>query len=258
MARSDKGLRARPETTLFLMVSVDGKITSGDSDVLDPDKDWRRIVGVKEGISQYYALERQTDLHSLNTGRVMAKIGVNERTDEPKKMAASFIIIDNKPHLQESGLRYLSKCVRTLYLVTSNKDHPVHKVAGRLDNVIVLENNSHVDLEGVLETMRAEHGIERITIQSGGTLNAAFLRKRLIDHVSVIIAPLLVGGKDTSTLVDGESLHSLDDLLQIKALKLVSCDVLDHSYIHLKYDVINETIIDFHLPPPPRTAAVSE
>ncbi len=64
----------RPETTLFLLMSVDGKITSGSSDELDPDKDWKRITGVKEGLHQYYGIEQTTDLWSLNTGRVIALI----------------------------------------------------------------------------------------------------------------------------------------------------------------------------------------
>ena len=59
--------------------SLDGKISSGSSDNLDADKDFCKIDGVKEGLHQYYELEQETDVFSLNTGRVMAKIGVNDR-----------------------------------------------------------------------------------------------------------------------------------------------------------------------------------
>ena len=65
----------RPITTLFMLESLDGKISSGSSDNLDVDKDFCRIDGVKEGLHQYYELEEETDTFSLNTGRVMAKIG---------------------------------------------------------------------------------------------------------------------------------------------------------------------------------------
>lgn len=91
----------RSITTLFMLESLDGKISSGDSDNLDADKDWCRINGVKEGLQQYYDIEQTTDLFSINTGRVMAKIGLNEKKEEPKKTPCSFIIIDNKPHLNE-------------------------------------------------------------------------------------------------------------------------------------------------------------
>lgn len=69
----------RSITTLFMLESLDGKISSGDSDNLDADKDWCRINGVKEGLQQYYDIEQTTDLFSINTGRVMAKIGLNEK-----------------------------------------------------------------------------------------------------------------------------------------------------------------------------------
>ena len=41
---------------------------------MDTDKDYKLISGVKEGNQQYYDLEQQTDLHSLNSGRVFEKI----------------------------------------------------------------------------------------------------------------------------------------------------------------------------------------
>ena len=44
----------RPITTLFMLMSVDGKISTGASDHLDVDKDFPKITGVKEGLHQYY------------------------------------------------------------------------------------------------------------------------------------------------------------------------------------------------------------
>jgi 2,5-diamino-6-(ribosylamino)-4(3H)-pyrimidinone 5'-phosphate reductase len=92
--------------------------------------------------------------------------------------------------------------------------------------------------------MKQQYGFERLTIESGGTLNAAFLRQGLIDHVVLVVAPLLVGGKATSSLIDGPSLQTEADLLDLKALKLTRCEVLQDSYLRLEYDVLNETVID--------------
>ena len=35
----------RPETTLFMLISVDGKISTGDTDVMDVDQDYKNIPG---------------------------------------------------------------------------------------------------------------------------------------------------------------------------------------------------------------------
>ncbi len=233
----------RPITTLFLIESLDGKISTGDNDNLDVDKDFKRIVGVKEGLKQYYDIERRTDIVSLNSGRVMAKIGLNERHEEPEKMPVSFIIIDNKPHLNENGIEYLAKWVKTLYLVTTNKDHPAYKVKHTFSNIEVIQYDNQVDLSDLMSKMKNQFGVKRITIQSGGTLNAEWIRKGLIDNVSIVIAPCLIGGTNTQSLVGGESLHSEEDLKLIKTLKLVKNETLKNSYIHLKYEVINHTKI---------------
>ncbi len=75
-------------------------------------------------------------------------------------------------------------------------------------------------------------------------MNSLFLKKKLIDHISLVIAPCLIGGKDTPTSIDGIPPQTDDDLFNIKALTLKKCEVLKHSYIYLYYDVINETIIE--------------
>jgi len=233
----------RPVTTLFLIISLDGKISTGDNDELDVDLDYKRIVGVKEGLSQYYEIEKQTDPFSLNTGRVMAKIGVNERTKDPTKMGCSFIIIDNKPHLTEKGSEYLAKWVKTLYLVTTNKNHPAYRLKNKYPNITMIQYEKKIDLADLLRKMKRDFGVERITIQSGGTINSQWIRQGLIDHVSLVIAPCLIGGSNTQSLIGGESLHSQEDLKKIKALKLIKCETLEDSYIHMTYDVINETKI---------------
>lgn len=227
----------RPITTLFMLESLDGKISSGSSDILDADKDWCQIDGVKEGIHQYYEIETTTDFYSLNTGRVMAKIGVNDRTEYHEKVDCRFIIIDNKPHLNEKGIDYLCHWVDKLILVTTNKNHIAYSLQEKYDNLDILFYDS-LDLNTLLVDMKEKYNAEAITIQSGGSLNGLFLRENLIDYVNIVIAPLLVGGKDTSTLIDGDSITSTSELSKLKGLQLIECNQLEDSYIQLKYKVL--------------------
>lgn len=227
----------RVETTSFMLMSVDGKISTGDNDSMDVDKDFPKIPGAAEGLHQYYDLEGQTDLFSLNTGRVMAKIGINTKTDTPEKTDVSFILIDNEPHLTEQGIRYLSAWLKKLYVVTVNHPHPT--IILNLANVEVIPYNGQIDFPDLFARLKTKYGVEKLTIQSGGTMNSIFIRQGLIDHLSIVVAPVIIGGKNTATLVDGESLHSVDELAKIKPLRLVEAKQLDNSYLHLKYDVIN-------------------
>ncbi len=224
----------RPITTLFMLMSVDGKISTGATDDLDVDKDFPKIAGVCEGLHQYYEIEQTTDLWTINSGRVQAKIGANTR-EMPNKTPVSFVVIDNK-HLNENGIRYFCALSKNFVLITSNEKHPAYNIE---------ESNLHIiyqkelSLNDALIKLKSEYGCERITVQTGGTLNGLFLREKLFDYVDIVVAPVLIGGKDTSTLIDGESLLSQSELSKLGVLKLQECVVLENSYLRLRYEVIH-------------------
>ena len=223
----------RPITTLFMLSSVDGKISTGSTDNLDVDKDFPKITGVKEGLQQYYDIEQTTDLWSLNSGRVQAKIGANSKPF-PKKTPVSFVLVDNQ-RLTDRGVRYFCALSQTFVLVTTNEKHPAFSV--NESNLHIIFQQS-LDLKSALTTLKNRFGCERLTIQSGGTLNALFLREKLIDFVDIVVAPVLIGGKDTATIVDGNSLQKEDELSKLGVLSLQECTPLNNSYLRLKYKVI--------------------
>ena len=224
----------RPITTLFMLMSVDGKISTGATDELDVDKDFPKIAGVSEGLHQYYEIEQTTDLWSLNSGRVQAKLGVNAKP-LPNKTPVSFVLIDNH-HLDESGVRYFCALSKEFVLITTNEYHPAFQINESNLHII---SQKELSLKDALTTLKSDFGCERLTIQSGGTLNGLFLREKLFDHVDIVVAPVLVGGTNTSTLIDGKSLLSESDLSQLGVLKLQECKVLENSYLRLRYQVIS-------------------
>lgn len=224
----------RPITTLFMLMSVDGKISTGATDELDVDSDFPNIAGVKEGLHQYYEIEQTTDLWSFNTGRVQAKMGVNEKK-MPSKTPVSFVLLDNH-HLTKHGIEYFCELSKQAVVITSNASHPAFNVKADNLHIIYQEQPS---LAKALERLKTECGCDRLTVQSGGTINGLFLREKLFDYVDIVIAPLLIGGKDTSTLIDGDSLMSKTELSKLGVLKLLACEALKDSYVRLRYEVIH-------------------
>jgi 2,5-diamino-6-(ribosylamino)-4(3H)-pyrimidinone 5'-phosphate reductase len=227
-------MKKRPVTTLFMLSSVDGKISTGASETLDVDSDYTKIDGVKEGLHQYYEIEQTTDLWSLNSGRVQAKIGVNEKA-MPEKTSVSFVIIDNN-HLNENGIRYFCSLSKKFVLVTTNHEHPAYTL--KEDNLYIIYQEQ-LNLKEMMEVLSEKFKCDRITIQSGGTLNGLFLRDKLFDYVDIVMAPILVGGKRTATLIDGESITRTSELESLGVLSLELCEVLENSYIRLRYKVIS-------------------
>lgn len=222
-----------------MLVSVDGKISTGSTDELDMDRDLPKIEGVREGLHQYYEIEQTTDLWAFNTGRVQEKMGVNEK-EMPAKTPVSFVLLDNR-HLTEHGVRYFCALSQKAVVITSNPKHPAFKVDESNLHIIYQETPS---LKEALERLATECDCDRLTIQSGGTVNGLFLRERLIDYVDIVVAPVLVGGRETSTLIDGRSLTTNRELSELGVLKLQDCIVLEDSYIRLKYKVLQSISAD--------------
>lgn len=224
----------RPITTLFLLTSVDGKISTGATDKLDVDRDFPKLPGVREGLHQYYEIEQTTDLWSLNTGRVQEKMGVNEKP-VPEKTPVSFVLVDSK-HLTAQGVEYFCALSQKFVLITTNPHHPAYGVDR--SNLYILFQEC-LDMKKALEQLYTRFGCDRLTIQSGGTLNGLFLREKLIDFVDLVVAPVLVGGKETATAIDGKALQTPEELEGLGVLKLQECKVLEDSYLRLRYRVIS-------------------
>ena len=223
----------RPISTLYMLISVDGKISTGATDEMDVDRDFPLIPGLKEGLHQYYEIEQTTDLWSFNTGRVQAKMGANTK-EMPARTPVSFVLLDNH-HLTEHGVRYFCARSDQFVLITSNREHPAFGVDESNLHIIFQEQLSLAD---ALTILKERFGCERLTIQSGGTLNSLFLREKLFDYVDVVVAPVLIGGKNTATLIDGNSLMTKDELSQLGVLRLIEASTLEDSYLRLRYQVI--------------------
>jgi len=225
-------------------MSLDGKITTGSTDNLDSDIDWKRIVGVKEGFAQYYRVEQSLGPNYLNSGRVLEKVRINDKKTVPEKEQLRFVVIDRKPHLNKNGINYLCNWLEKLFVVTNNPKHPAIALRKEYNNLEIIYYETEIDFADLLVKLKKNYATEKITVESGGTLNSMFFRSGLIDHIKIVVAPLIVGGKDTSSLVDGFSLTDPTELHLLKALRLKNCEKLENSYLLLEYDVINDTVVE--------------
>ena len=138
--------------------------------------------------------------------------------------------------MTEHGVTYFCRKSKVFVLITSNKEHPAYNIK---------ENNLHIifqeklSLKDALHELESSYGCNKLTIQSGGTVNGLFLRAKLFDYIDVVVAPVLIGGKETASLIDGSSILSENELSELGVLKLIDCTVLNDSYIRVRYQVIN-------------------
>jgi len=229
-----------PKTTLFMLMSADGKISFSKYDAFDFDRDIPELNSdASIGLQQYYDLESETDLWSLNSGRVLEKVGMNLKKDEPAKTPVTFVVIDDKGHLDDNGLKYMAK--RSDKLLLFDKEYGNNPSACKLyeskefNNFIYCQWHENPE---VLMSVLYNHGCRDLTIQTGGELNGLFLRSHLIDKLQIVVSPILCGGRRTPSLIDGEDLAATS-LKDVGLLKLDSVVQLNNSYFVMNYTVTN-------------------
>jgi 2,5-diamino-6-(ribosylamino)-4(3H)-pyrimidinone 5'-phosphate reductase len=90
-----------------------------------------------------------------------------------------------------------------------------------------------VDLPRLLSRLRAERGIERLLVEGGGELNWHFMRQDLVDELHVTLAPVLLGGRDAPTLLEGEG-FSMEMQRRLRLLDLHR----EGDELYCRYEVI--------------------
>ena len=174
----------------------------------------------------------------MNTGRTLAKIGINQKKDSTEQLPVTFVVVDSAPHLFEHGVSHLAHKGREIIIVTSHPAHAALVLKESLGNLRVL-HYENIDFTHLFNRLKHDFGATRMTIQSGGRLNATLVREGLVDRILLVIAPALIGGRNNPTIMDGESLHSIAELSKIKTLDLVEATPLRDSYVLLEYELRN-------------------
>lgn len=85
----------------------------------------------------------------------------------------------------KNGVLYFCSLAKEFVLITSNANHPAFDVDE--SNLHIIRQNGP-SLKEALAELKSEYGCERITIQSGGTLNSLFLYEKLFDYIDIVIA----------------------------------------------------------------------
>jgi 2,5-diamino-6-(ribosylamino)-4(3H)-pyrimidinone 5'-phosphate reductase len=73
---------------------------------------------------------------------------------------------------------------------------------------VIRVGSTHVDLKSLLFHLHSL-GIKRVLLEGGGTLNWSMISEGLVDRIAVTVAPIIIGGRQATTLVDGEGVDKV-------------------------------------------------
>lgn len=220
--------KARPHTTAILAMSVDGKIA-----------DVTRSRARFGSINDRRHLEKQiaqNDAVLFGAGTLRAygtSLTVSHpdllqhRNNNGKQPQPVHIVISDSGQLNPD-LRFFQQPVER-WLVSTATGAMFWQARTEFKKILIFETpTGKVDILATLEHLTIL-GIAHLGILGGGKLVANFIELNLIDDIWLTICPLILGGKDAPTPVDGSGfLTKLAPRLQLMEVRTEEREVFLH------------------------------
>lgn len=115
------------------------------------------------------------------------------------------IVVTASGRIDENARMFCSGSSRAVVLTCSQADKSRLSVLEAKAEVLVVGSES-VDLREAVRVLGRKFGIARLLVEGGPNLVANLLRERLVDEFFITLVPIVKGGKDVPTLVEGESI----------------------------------------------------
>ena len=90
------------------------------------------------------------------------------------------------------------------------------------------------EITAMLKHMRQELDVKVLLVEGGPTVNAQMYELGVVDEYFLTLGPVIVGGRDTLTAVEGESPFSRDDVKHLELLAAVPNPETNEVYVHYR------------------------
>jgi len=216
-------VRSRPHVILSAAISLDGKIATKNKDsTLSSEQDKVR-------------------LHKLRAKVDAILVGINTvKIDDPlltvrytKGKNPIRIILDSSGVISTKS-KIIKTCHAIPTIIAVSKKAPKKNLArlGKYPLKIIVTGQKIIDVKKLLKTLQKQN-IKTILLEGGGTLNWEFIHKGLVDELIVTITPYVVGGKDATTLVEGDGFSKITNSskLKLQSITRQKSEIVLHYYI---------------------------
>jgi 2,5-diamino-6-(ribosylamino)-4(3H)-pyrimidinone 5'-phosphate reductase len=200
------------QVTINAAMTVDGKIATakGDSKI-SSDRDLRRV----------HRLRSSVDAIIVGISTVIADNPMlSARTSKNELENPVRVIIDSTARIPLNSKLLKSACkIKTIVAVT--KRAPKYKIS-KIENtgaIVIIAGTSSVDLREVFLFLK-RIGIKKILVEGGGELNWSFFSLRMVNQLIVTLAPIIVGGRKATTLVEGDGYAKISKAIKMKLTRI--------------------------------------
>ena len=199
--------KKRPFVHLKLAMSLDGRISL--------NKSVSSALSSASGLKRVHQLRHEYDaiLIGANTALV-DNPNLTDRSGRPRRRPLARIVLDNSLRLPKDHT-----------LVTTARETPTLVMTSNIDPVDVLPLTDHgvevVPIEGgprnlpeVMEEL-CRREIQSVLVEGGTEVAGAFVDARLVDKITFLMAPMIIGGHQAPGALGGKGVENLCDALRL-------------------------------------------
>lgn len=200
------------------------------------------IGGFQVHMSVYYGIASELGADAeLFGSETMLKADMPDAPEGPDKLHKPapkpgddrhlWFVPDSRGRVRKLHLyRDTEWCLDLVMLIAETTPADYRRYLEERDYDYIVAGHDRVDLRAALEEISRRYGIKALRADSGGVLISALLQQRLVDELSLLVDPVLVG------TAHARMFRTLDLPQSIK-LRLLNADVLRDGLVHLHYAV---------------------
>ena len=211
--------KKRPFVHLKLAMSLDGRISLNNSvsTALSGEEARIRVQELRH--------EHDSILVGGNTA-VVDDPNLTDRSGRPRRRPLVRVVLDDRLRLSaKSTLVSTASEIPTIAFTSAHDADKTRSLKERGVDVVELGSGSR-DLNAVLQCL-AEREIQSVLVEGGTQIAGAFCDSRLVDKVTFIYTPLIIGGDQAPVAIGGKGAGDLSDALQLQnvTVKSLSRDI---------------------------------
>ena len=199
--------KKRPFVHLKLAMSLDGRISlkQSVSTALSGSDALKRVHNLRH--------EHDAILVGGNTAFV-DRPSLTDRSGKSRRRPLVRVVLDNRLQISpDSPLAVTAHDIPTIVFTNSNDSQKVSELRSRDVDVREIEGGSR-NLPAVLATL-ADMEIQSVLVEGGSEIAGAFCDAKLVDKITFIVAPIVIGGSNAPIAIGGRGAASLNEALRL-------------------------------------------
>ena len=191
--------KKRPFVVATFAMTVDGKVTTKNLSPVDFTSREDKLHLFRQRALADAVLIGHTSLKRDNVRLGLPTEMQENRVKRGQSRCPLRVIVSNEGRI-DHRLKIFQSDVSPIIIFSTKQMPGKYERALEKKATLHLSSSKHVDLAGMLETLRKKYGVRTVACEGGPTLFRSLLEQGLIDRLNLTIAPYMFGGAKAPTL----------------------------------------------------------